>query len=358
MSSNESSGAPAEGTATTPAPASPAAPASFGSTRGSGLARGKRPSNSPAATKSAAPSEYKPTAIEIVTSPREYQNPFAPARSEPIAPTATEPVTPTAHEPTPAPAARPDPVERARPAPVQAQTRELFPLEDKPGREVMPAEDIAAPEADPVAKAELNILPPERPKSVEAQTWESAGFDAPRAPRNEFRGEPRSERPRRDERAESSEPLDPSSIPEKFLYVRPGVDFVPTDPNKWGPGRRDRAPERPEGSAPRERSAPRESLPYQAPETETPRKSGGFFGWIKSLFGGSSAEPASATTSNGDNRSHPGGSRRHRGGPGGENRGEYRGEGGSRGGGRRRRGGRGRSGGGYRGGDSGGPAAT
>lgn len=360
MSSNESSGAPAEGTATTPAPASPAAPASFGSTRGSGLARGKRPSNSPAATKSAPPSDYKPTAIEIVSSPREYQNPFAPAAAPQ-----------SANEPAPAPAARPEPVERARPEPVvtvnpapvasarpaPAQTRELFPLDEKPGREVMPAEDIAAPEADSVAKAELNILPPERPKAVEAQTWESAGFDAPRPPRSEFRSEfreARPERPRREERAEPSEPLDPSSIPEKFLYVRPGVNFAPTDPNKWGPGRRDRAPERPAGHAPRDSAAAPVSGAATAP------KSGGFFGWIKSLFGGSSAEPASAVPSNGDHR----GQRRPRGGPGGESRGEFRGEGSSRsggpGGGRRRRGGRGRSAdrGGYRGGDSGGPAAT
>lgn len=83
MSSHESSGAPAEGTATNPAPASPAAPASFGSTRGSGLARGKRPSHGPAPTPTASNSEYKPTAIEIVNAPREYQNPFAPATPEP-----------------------------------------------------------------------------------------------------------------------------------------------------------------------------------------------------------------------------------------------------------------------------------
>jgi len=77
MSSNESSGAPAEATATTPAPS--AEFPTFGTTRGSGLARGKRPSAGPAAATAAAPSDYKPTAIEVVNAPREYTNPFAPA---------------------------------------------------------------------------------------------------------------------------------------------------------------------------------------------------------------------------------------------------------------------------------------
>src|SRR3954465_2788241 len=77
MSSNESSGAPAEATATPPAPS--AEFPTFGTTRGSGLARGKRPSAGPATATAAAPSDYKPTAIEVVNAPREYTNPFAPA---------------------------------------------------------------------------------------------------------------------------------------------------------------------------------------------------------------------------------------------------------------------------------------
>src|SRR5262245_12799715 len=94
MSSTESSGAPAEGTAT---PAQDAAFPSFGSTRGSGLARGKRPAAGPAAS-SAASAEYTPTAIEVVNAPREYQNPFAPADSSAEAP-AKE--TPKPFEPAP-----------------------------------------------------------------------------------------------------------------------------------------------------------------------------------------------------------------------------------------------------------------
>lgn len=318
MSSNESSGAAAEGSATTPAPA---APASFGSTRGSGLARGKRQSNSPASTTAAAsPSGYKPTAIEIVNAPREYQNPFAPAESAPVAETPESVVKQSLPESTP--------------AVVAAKA------------DVTPSEDIAAPEADTVAKAELNILPPERPKVVAAQTWESDGFKAPAQPERSERSDrpERFERPRRDERVESDEPLDPASIPEKFLYVRPGVTFVPTDPRKWGPGRRDPSPERAGGLAPRESSPVRESSPSHAASApaEAPRQSGGLFGWIKSLFGGGSAEPTTAGHARGEHRGHrsrhenrgesAGGPRSE--GPGGDRR--------HRGGGRRRRGGRGR----------------
>src|SRR5512140_3636005 len=136
MSSTESSGAPAEATATTPA--SSAAP-SFGSTRGSGLARGKRPTISPASSTTAASTEYTPTAIEVVTAPREYQNPFAPAET-PVA--VTEPVAAVA----PAPAA---------PAPVAPVKVESAPV----------AEAVSAPA--PVQNdepAELNILEAEQKK--------------------------------------------------------------------------------------------------------------------------------------------------------------------------------------------------
>src|SRR6478735_2157129 len=93
MSSTESSGAPAEATATTPAP--DATFPTFGSTRGSGLARGKRPAAGPAASTTAS-AEYTPTAIEVVNAPREYQNPFAPAET----PAASAPV-PAPFEPAP-----------------------------------------------------------------------------------------------------------------------------------------------------------------------------------------------------------------------------------------------------------------
>src|SRR3954462_4885094 len=87
MSSTESSGAPAEATATPSAP--DAAFPTFGSTRGSGLARGKRPTAGPATATNAAPTDYTPTAIAVVNAPRKPQPPSPPA--EPRAAAGTEP---------------------------------------------------------------------------------------------------------------------------------------------------------------------------------------------------------------------------------------------------------------------------
>jgi len=64
----------------------------FSSTRGSGLARGKR-STTPAAA-SAAPAgtgEYKPTALEVIIPEREYKNPFGdPAEPAAVPPPASQ----------------------------------------------------------------------------------------------------------------------------------------------------------------------------------------------------------------------------------------------------------------------------
>jgi hypothetical protein len=321
MSSTESSGAPAEATATTPAP--DAAFPTFGSTRGSGLARGKRPAAGPAASTAAA-AEYTPTAIEVVNAPREYQNPFAPAE------------TPAASVPTPAPF-EPAPF-AITPAPVRA-----------PRAPEAPTREYSAPVADvaPAAAsvhhdepAELNILEPAQQKTAPAQTWESEGFKPVR--------EPRSDRPRREERSErpADEPVDIASIPPQFLYVRPGHTYVPT-PRNYGGAPRERS-ERPERS-----DRPAHGSPERALETsaEVPAKSGGFFGWLKSLFGGSSSpQPAAAPSAHGEFQ-REGGQRRHR---GGRNRGGQGGgyQGGGEGGRGRSRGGRGR--GGFRGERSGG----
>lgn len=315
MSSTESSGAPAEATATPPAPA--AAFPTFGSTRGSGLARGKRPAAGPAASTTAS-TEYTPTAIEVVNAPREYQNPFAPAEEPAAASTAPSAVG----------LAKADAPVTEKPAPVAAVT--AAPVQnDEP--------------------AELNILEPAQPKAVTAQTWESEGFEPVRETRPERpRREEPGERPRRDEQSERparEERVALTEIPEKYLYVRPGYTYVPTPSNF--------------GGAPRERSErPAHGSTERALETsvsEAPAKSGGFFGWLKSLFGGSSAKPVAATGAHGEHRrdggdrtGSPGGHRRHRGGrnrggQGGDRAGYQGGEGGQR----RDRGGRGR--GGYRG---------
>lgn len=318
MSSTESSGAPAEATATNPAP--DAAFPTFGSTRGSGLARGKGKRISAPAAAPTATTAYTPTAIEVVHAKREYTNPFAPVES-PAAVTATEPVAAVA----PAPAA-PAPV-----APVKAYSAPV---------EQTPAEEAPADLSDEAsAKSELNILEPEQQKTSPAQTWESEGFRPAREQRSERprREESRRDEPRREERSERpSEPFDPASIPEKFLYVRPGHTYVPTPSNIGGaPRERNRAP--------REAYTPSASAPAAA-------KSGGFLGWLKSLFGGSpAAAPVTAGSHGGEARREGGEHRRHR---GGRNRG---GQGGDRagypGGGQGRgRGGQRRSGGsgGYR----------
>ncbi len=117
------------------------------------------------------------------------------------------------------------------------------------------------------------------------------------------------------------------------IKVRPGVTFVPT-PRNWGGAPRERRSSE-DSSTPRSAESPRASAPAAA----APAKSGGFVGWLKSLFGGSPAPEAAATESSpGEPRREGGGQRRHR---GGRNRGGQGGGGGGRG-----RGGRGRSGGG------------
>ena len=314
MSSTESSGASAEATATTPAPA--AALPAFGSTRGSGLARGKRPATGPVSSASATATEYTPTAIEVVSAPREYQNPFAPVNPEPAARVEMPAAV------IPEPAVAPAPVTPARPEPVE-QVAE------------------AAPAAETDEPAELNILPPEQPKTVPAQTWESEGFRPAREPRTDRpRREERSERAPREDQAPREEraPREEIPTPAKFLYVRPGYNYVPTPSNY--------------GGAPRERSerpahgSPERALETSAATASAPAKSGGFMGWLKSLFGGAPAAPAAGETrgeeSRHDGSREPG---RHRGGrgrsQGGSGQYASNGEGGQR---RRHRGGRGRSG--------------
>ena len=325
MSSNESSGASAEATATNPAPT---ADISFGSTRGSGLARGKAKRPSTPAASNAAPSNYTPTAIEVVTAPREYQNPFAPVEE-----------TPAAVTPEPAPVVAPAPaafVPSTRPEQAEA----VAPIVKEPSASVVTSSPVVQ---DSVSQEQigLNILPPEQPKATPAQTWESEGFRPARESRNDRpRREDtsrREESSRREEPRAESAPFDPSTIPAKFLYVRPGYNYVPTPSNY--------------GGAPRERynrstapAAQSTTLPAAKP-AEAP-SGGGFFGWLKSLFGGApeapapvESRPAEARNSdrpyNGNRNRSEGGEgqrRRSRGGRGrGQRSGEYRGGGNQRG---------------------------
>lgn len=311
MSSPETSGAPTESTATSQPAGETAAAPSFGTTRGSGLARGKRPASSPSTQATAPAAGYKPTAIEIVNAPREYQNPFAPVTAEPVEPAAA-------------------------PAPTVAAA-EIVPA-------VVPAPPVSTPAAESVAvetpspatlseeKAELNILPPERARVAAPQTWESDGFKA------------RPERPARQESARDDAPLDLDSIPPQFLYVRPGVDFVPT-PRNWGGAPRERR-NITESSAPAQTSETRESA---APAPAAKPVSGGFFGWIKSLFGGSETSAPATDDRSSSERQRGIRGRGHSGPDSGDRSGSRN---------RRHRGGRGRNQRGQRSGPSGGDSSA
>lgn len=199
---------PATSDASTPAApdtasAAPAAGATqpfgtFGSSRGSGLARGKRPAASAAAATNAAPAGYQPSSIEVITPKSEYKNPFTGETSV---------AAPVVNEPAPAPAVAPAPVAPAPAAPAPA------PVAPEP---VAATETEAAPAAPATEeKAELKILPPEEVKRP-AQSWESGS------------------QPRRDER--------PSFRPER----REPRNFEPRAPREGGEPRAQQQPPRPQ----------------------------------------------------------------------------------------------------------------
>jgi|GEM_PF-535162 len=360
--SGEAPVAPAETVSAPPAPAAessaPAAPAasfpSFGTSRGSGLARGKRASN-PATTSDSNPpaavGEYVPTAVQIITSEREYKNPFAPEQP--------------AAEPTPAPApalkaeAPKTPAAPVVPSEVTPAASPAPRAEIQHSIEPAPASMEAAPVAsEPAEKAELKILPPEN-KTRPAQSWQSdsfpggqpsnnnqnagnnrggdrpifrterhrqrdaeaaqngpaAGSETPRSeepsqPRREFRGEPRQPRDPRDAR-EPRQPRDPRDARQ------------PRDP------RDERAPRQPRGFEKQPGTTP--PISHSTPVEEKKSGGGGLISWIKGLFSGEPATPEKSsdqTNAGGerrfdrDNRGG-GGGRRHRGGRGGQgNRGQ------------------------------------
>lgn len=263
--SAETSSAPQGGSPSNDAPAATTAQfGAFGHSRGSGLARGKRPAAAAPAASSPATSGYKPTAIEVITPQREYVNPFEPEKSAPVAtaPVETEqpaPAQPVAIAPTPAPAPTPQAV-AATPPPAPAP---------KPAFATPATEQVAPFSPDDEPKAELKILPPAVNKAP-AQSWVASSATANDRPRT-----------RQEER--------PTFRPARHDNPQSAGDVRPRPPRE----------------------------PRPAPVTETPAaKSGGFLGWLKGLFGGQ-AEPAAAATStsrpdDGERGEH----RRHRGGRG------------------------------------------
>jgi len=329
MTDTNPSGEPLAPAAVTPAPAATAETppaASFGSSRGSGLARGKRSSSAPAPSATPVKADYKPTAVQVITPTREYRNPFA--SPEPANAPASEPAK--AEEPAPAPAAE----AKIEPAPGPAAAASV-----EPQPEMAPA----APAAE---RPEIQILPPAE-SNRSAVRWESPSAGGAGARETESPA-----RPYRDDR--------PSFRPER----RPET-FGSAD----GDGReRRRDPYRGQPRDPRDEYPRREQrAPAPAPAAEAPR---GFLGWLKGLFGGGAKpeqapvqerEPSQGQFGDGQRhrRRHRGG-RRHGGGGGGPQGfrgdrgpqgGDFENRGGdfeNRGGGRRRRhrGGRGRDRGG------------
>ena len=126
MPETEQSGAPTAAPADSAA-AAPSAPAAgsppptgaFGATRGSGLLRGKRPTIAAPSAASAAPSGYKPTALEVITPQREYKNPFT-GETTVSAPIVNEPAPQAAPAPAVAPAMESAPAAEAPTAKVDA----------------------------------------------------------------------------------------------------------------------------------------------------------------------------------------------------------------------------------------------
>ncbi|MSU69117.1 MAG: hypothetical protein EXS40_11180 [Opitutaceae bacterium] len=380
MSDQDQSGASAPAPAPAPA-ASGAAPAAtqpfgtFGTTRGSGLNRGKRvtPPAAPAAG-SAASSGFKPSALEVITSKSEYVNPFtgettvsAPVVNEP-APQAAPVITPPA--PAPVIAVAPAPVAAPVVAPATAQTTDLFPFGDEKRNEDAP-------------KPALNILPPQGGEKRVAVNWEApsaAAGDAAAPPsRREDRPTFRTERGRRsdsdnrDTRPADARPAD-TREPKPF---DPGAPREPRRDDRTFEPRSNQPYQDRGGRSGRSERADRSDRPALREEPAPVKKSGGFFGWLKRLFGGKKAPAAPASGDGreprregeygGDGRNRGGRGRgRDRGGNrtprdpnfqhpdprdevgpsdggGDSSRGEYRGEGRPDGGGRRgRRGGRGR----------------
>lgn len=306
MSDPATSGDPSGASAATAGPASPAAgtPApigSFGTAKGSGLLRGKRPS-APAASaaSSPAPSGYQPSTIEVIRPQSEYKNPFtgetsvpAAARPEPVERVVNEPAPQAAPAPVPAPV--PVVVKEIAPAAVSAPTPapasspamdgELFPFSLNEAAAAKPAAPAiaSAKEDAPAAKAELNILPTEEVKRPAVSWGESShGQNARRDERPTFRPERRDSRP-----------------------------FEPREPRResaTGEPRQDR------NSSPRDFSRDERPAPAAAP-----KKSGGFIAWLKGLFGAKSAAPEVRTGDRDDqgrDSGHRHNRRRHRGGRG------------------------------------------
>jgi translation initiation factor IF-2 len=290
MTDTDPSGAILAPAADSSAPAASAeTPAgNFGSTRGSGLARGKRPSSAAAPTATPATSAYKPTAVEIITPEREYKNPFA------------------SPAPADAPASEPAKVETPE-APAAAELEAQAQAEDpmftpEPEAQVPADAPMFAPE--PVAqKPEIQILPAAEAVRP-AVSWESPPSSASGT---EFKsGHP--DRPRRDDRPTfRADRREDSALPpadgrggNRFDGREPRRDSFQRDARQPRDPREARQPRDPRDARqprdPRDARQPRDPRDEQPVQVQDRRAdfvtpvakpaSGGFLGWLKGLFGG------------------------------------------------------------------------
>ena len=222
MTDPATSGGPDAPSAENPAPVPPAGaagapfaaaaaptPGAFGSTRGSGLLRGKRPTAQAAASASPKPGDYQPTAVEVITAQREYKNPFGGAVSTPPTASSEEEVD-TAPPAVPQEPRQPEKVAR----PEVSIAASAPPAEPAARAEPAPRPETGAADA----KSQLNILPPAEMKRTQLHWDKSHSADKDRAP--EFAPRPRRDE-RRDERpsfrSEGQRPRDDSRPRQPFV---------------------------------------------------------------------------------------------------------------------------------------------
>jgi hypothetical protein len=276
----------------------------FGSTRGSGLARGKRPSGAAAPAASPAKSDYKPTAVEIITPAREYKNPFA--SPEPASAPASEPAKVEA----PAATAVEEPRSEA-PAEVQAFSPE--PVAEKPEIQILPPAETARPSVSWEAHSDLPESTSQDPRPTfradRREDVENAPgsevreprFDGREPRRDSFQRQPRDPREARQPRdpREARQPRDPR---DQRQPRDPRDQRQPRDP------REARQPRDPRDELPaRSQNGPGEpTAPAAKPAT------GGFLGWLKGLFGGKKPDEAPVGRESRGEHEHRGGERHRR----------------------------------------------
>jgi translation initiation factor IF-2 len=310
---------------TAAAPAAPALTEGFGTSRGTGLARGKRPAR-PVQNNAGSPAAaYQPSAVQVLVAKTEYVNPFAttPEIEPAPAPHAESQPVPVAD---PAPLSPPPAAPSEEPAPAAAAFAPALASETAPA----PAAAFEAPaptlSAQPEPKAQLNILPPAAPRPT--TSWESTAA----AP-----AESAGDRP---VFCPERKPI----IARELNPLRPVEGARHPEGARHGGGntqRRDGRGSRRDGAAPgstprRDGDTPERRREGGTPDTRRPErradaprpapaaqeKAGGFLGWLKGIFaGGSPSEapaPGDEITRDTQNRGQGGrgGQHLHRGGRG------------------------------------------